>query len=245
MVNSGKKTLKIISAYDPDFEALGAISSKSIALYSALHGCDFEVFRNIDFDRPAPWAKIRHLIDEVGRQRYEYILWVDADACFVRGDRSLLAGLAGDKDIWMVNHLCTLFPFDEHPGLFMQSERPNTGVLLVKTSAWSLEFLERVWDQTEYINHFWWEQAAFHKLMGFNFEITNGKMKNQPVPEVMEHIGWLDDCWNCVPTSLDGGKGKPVVTNSLEPVIMHFAGMKRELRLNEMRSLSFKGAFLR
>jgi len=73
----------------------------------------------------------------------------------------------------------------------------------------------------------------------FFFEITHGQVRNQPVREALDHIGWLDDMWNRVPTSMSGAKGKPAVTNSLEPAIIHLAGVSRDLSLSAMKSLSF------
>ncbi len=228
--------LKIITAFDQAFAEIGAIAAGSIAQYAAARGYDHQIFRDVNVGRPPAWAKIHYLMAELRAGQYDYVLWVDADACFVRFDRDILEEAPAGKDISLVNHLALRAPLADYPGLFVACERPNTGVMLVKATAWSLEFLEKVWAQEDCINGIWWEQTAFHKLMGYLFEITDGKEKNQPVDAVMAHIGWLDCAWNAVPTPANGISGVPVVLNAYKPVIVHFAGMKNERRLKEMQA---------
>ena len=229
--------LKIITAFDEGFADLGAISAKSIAHYAVAHDYDYEIFRDVNVGRPPAWAKVHYLMAELRAGKYDYLLWVDADACFVRLDQDILEEAAADKDISLVNHMCLNGPLTDYPGLHVMSERPNTGVMLVKATNWSLAFLEKVWAQEDCIDSGWWDNTAFHKLMGYFFEITEGKEKNRLVDEVMEHIGWLDCTWNSVPTPADGISGMPVTINAYNPVIVHFAGMKKERRLEEMQAL--------
>jgi hypothetical protein len=233
--SGNRPRLKIITAFDQAFAEIGAISARSIAQYAAAHGYDHEIFTDVNVGRPPAWAKVHYLMAELRAGEYEYVLWVDADACFVRLDKDILKD-APDKDISLVNHMALRAQLADYPGLYVACERPNTGVMLVKATGWSLEFLEKVWAQEDCINGIWWEQTAFHKLMGYLFEITSGKEQNQPVEEVMEHIGWLDCTWNAVPTPANGISGTPGVLNAYNPMIVHFAGMKNERRLKEMQA---------
>lgn len=170
--------------------------------------------------------------------KYEYLLWVDADAFFVRTDLDVLLNLPENKDLFLVKHICTLGPIDDHPGLYLQADRPNSGVMLVKCSDWSLYFFKCIWGMVEYLNHPWWEQAALHKLLGFNFEISGGKEKNNFDQSLMSRVAWLSGIWNCVPTSAMGDDDEPVVKNPVNPVIIHYAGMPNERRLEKMRLLA-------
>jgi hypothetical protein len=235
---AGKQSrLKIITAFDRAFDQIGELAAKSIAQYAAARGYDYEIFRDVKVGRPPAWAKIHYLMAELRAGKYDHVLWIDADACFARLDRDILAEAPADADIAMVNHLCLRSTLADYPGMFVVCERPNTGVMLVKATDWSLEFLEKVWAQEDCINGQWWEQSAFHKLMGYHYEITNGAEKNRPVDEVLRHIGWLDCAWNCVPTPANGISGVPVAINAFNPVIVHFAGMKNERRLKEMQDV--------
>jgi hypothetical protein len=236
--------IKIISAYNEAFEDVGSISAKSIALYAIAHNMDYEIFKLENFDRPPAWSKIYYLMQEINKNQYDYILWVDADACFIRSDVNIADEIQIDKDMLMVNHFCMRRPMPDQYGLYVMSEIPNTGVLLLKSSTWCLRFLEKVWSDVDFLHHVWWEQSVFHKLMGYHFEITHGQFKNVPNVEIMAHIGWLNGIWNCVPTSSVGGVGQPLTINPYDPVIVHFAGMKNHFRLQEMRRLKLNSISL-
>jgi lipopolysaccharide biosynthesis glycosyltransferase len=234
-MKNNKVTLKIITAFDENFAALGKHCSNSIINYAKYHHFDYGIYNVSRFDRPPAWAKIECLIREAKLKIHDYILWVDADAIFVRLDENILFQLPKDKDIFMCNHLVSLENISGCLGLSVQCERPNTGVILVKTTDWSINFLEQVWAQTDFINHGWWEQAAFHKLMGYSFEISDRTIMNQPVENVMSHIGWLDNIWNAVPTTINKTvTGKQLTQYPYRPVIIHFAGCLNEVRIKEM-----------
>lgn len=227
--------LKILSAYDDNFSEIGAISEKSIRLYATLHNADFEVRRNFQTGRPPAWAKIRYLIDEIRKGEHEFLLWIDADACFVRGDADILICVRPEKDLFLVNHCVNGGMLTNFPGVHAYFERPNTGVILARSSRWSLEFLERVWNKTEYMNHPWWENAALMAEIGYWQEISHGAKPNQPDQRTLAKIGWLPLEWNSVPTEVNG---EPAGI-AQKPIILHFAGMPNESRIREMRQLQF------
>jgi len=232
-----KMKIKIISAYNEGYEDIGSLSAKSIALYSIAHGYDYEIFKLENFDRPASWSKIYYLMQEIQKKTHEYLFWVDADACFIRSDADIADETISQKDIYLVNHLCTRRPDKNERGLHVQSEIPNCGTMLIKSTDWSSRFLKLVWDDIDYLHHVWWEQAVFHKLMGYHYEISHGQFKNVPNEQVMSHFGWLNGIWNCVPTSSQGDMGVPITVNPHNPAILHFAGMKNSIRIEEMRKL--------
>ena len=102
--------------------------------YANHHRFDYGIYKIDQFERPPAWAKIQWLMQEAKLRTHDYILWIDADAIFVRLDKNILHEIPNDRDILMVNHLVILMPFHKEPGLFLQCERPNTGILLIKTS---------------------------------------------------------------------------------------------------------------
>lgn len=230
--------LKIITAYDLAFEDIGNLSASSSKIYAQKWGYTFEAHRVLYAGRPAAWSKIFYLIKEIESSKYDYLLWVDADAFFIRTDLDVLANIPNSKDIFLVKHMCTIGSIDDQPGLYLQADRPNSGVMLVKCTDWSLNFFKCIWGMVEYLNHPWWEQAALHKLLGFNFEISGGKEKNNFDQSLMSRVAWLSGIWNCVPTSAVGDDGDPVTKNPINPVIIHYAGMPNERRLEKMRLLA-------
>ena len=61
----------------------------------------------------------------------------------------------------------------------LTTNRINCGVMIFKVSNFCLEFLEKVWSKKEYINHFWYEQAAIMDLVGLKADITGNLNDNK------------------------------------------------------------------
>ena len=74
--------------------------------------------------------------------------------------------------------------------------------------------------------------------MGYTYEISGRTEKNNPIANVMSHIGWLDDIWNAVPTSIHKNlTGKQVTQYPYNPIIIHFAECLNEVCMKEMGAL--------
>ena len=102
--------------------------------------------------------------------------------------------------------------------------RINTGVLLMKISDHNLNFLQKVWNKKEYINHQWWEQAAIMDIMGFKSEL-NGNLNDNKGNSYLEKVKFLSNNWNSIPSNLELSMEKQ------NPIIIHLAGMKLEERI--------------
>ena len=50
--------------------------------YCKKHGYDFEIFNVTPTDRAAQWCKVEVVQRLLGRDEYDYIFWIDADAFF-------------------------------------------------------------------------------------------------------------------------------------------------------------------
>lgn len=103
--------------------------------------------------RPFPWGKIpllRALMDD-----YEWLPWVDANVVMVDIEADITREIREDKDLYLVEHHGTEY-------------HANTGVMLLRSSDWSREFLDEVWALGEiYRDHRWWENAAAPVLLGY------------------------------------------------------------------------------
>jgi hypothetical protein len=102
--------------------------------------------------RPLSWSKLLW----VGRllPHYDWVCWLDADVLVTNPAvrlQPLIIG-AGSRDL--------IIPRDSrlHPDCFC------LGTFLVRNGPWSLQFLERVWNQEAFVEHPWWEQAAAQHL---------------------------------------------------------------------------------
>jgi hypothetical protein len=98
-----------------------------------------------DPERPFPWSKIRlvqkYLTD------YDFLVWMDADV------------LVTNPDIKMEVFIAMMKP-DAFMFLGHDFQNLNTGVFVIRNCPLAHEFLEDVWNKTEYLHHIWWEQAA-------------------------------------------------------------------------------------
>ena len=96
------------------------ITGPTFASYANRHGYDLDLRTELRApDHPAPWSKVRLLQEVLGR--YEFVVWIDADAAIVDGSRDI-ADLMGPKQIAMVAHAT---PEGDHI--------PNTGILALRS----------------------------------------------------------------------------------------------------------------
>jgi hypothetical protein len=148
--------------------------------------------------RPPAWGKIR-LIREL-LEIYDWVLWLDADAIFVDPYADVMGVVRPDKDLYLVEHRW---------GSPVQHV-PNTGVMLIRSSAWSRMLFDRIWDEESLVSHPWWDNAALLEILGY--DLAPARLKRPGSDIAM--VEFLDISWNSIP--LDPS---PV------PKINHYAGV--------------------
>ncbi|HEX7375626.1 MAG TPA: class I SAM-dependent methyltransferase, partial [Pirellulales bacterium] len=132
-----------------EFERMAALVNPPKARFCDRWGYDFIAFHELlDADRPAPWSKIRAVARVL--PRYDWIVWCDADTVLFDRDNGLRRFItaAGNADFVIQRNWDGI----------------NTGVFFVRNTPWSIRFLDMVYEQTEFIDHPWWEQAAISAL---------------------------------------------------------------------------------
>lgn len=114
--------------------------------------------------RAFTWFKIPLLIDLLKKNEYEYVMYMDADAVFVKNDYNVIETIESNQSY---DFICS---GDFGPDVI------NGGVLIFKNSDWSINFLERVWDSANYISRgkykleVWHEQTIISAFMLINQE---------------------------------------------------------------------------
>lgn len=126
--------------------------------YAEKHGYDLHIGGADVWDRSRPiqWSKfnyIRKYLDS-----YDYIFWSDADVIILDQDKSLetqvLPLLPADKDILWTYDACNHY---------------NNGHLLIRgRSAWVRDYFNRCYEQTQFLHHIWWDNAAMIHLYESN-----------------------------------------------------------------------------
>lgn len=159
--NYEKYSVCMTTYFDKNFGELGKICLKSMEKYAEKHGFDIKLFNNIMINRPPAWTKIfivRKLFNN--SKNYDFILWVDSDALFVRFNEDIRREIQHNKDFYLVKH-----------------DGPNTGLFLIRNSEWSKNFLKDTWNFKKYIYHNLWENAAINDLLGYKDTLVYNKYK--------------------------------------------------------------------
>ncbi len=209
--------------YDSGMTAMGDMSAATLRDWAARHGHRAEIRAEPAVPgRPPAWTKIR-LMADILDSGAEGVMWVDADCLVVDPTPDPLAALgeAPEADLRIAYHHYYVRP---QPGILVRFEMPNTGVVILRNSSWSRAFLQRVWDNTAWLEHEWWENAAVMDLMGYHTLLDSGRA-NTPDPTVMARIAWLDLSWNA----------RPDMDPSPRPVINHYTRTMGERRRDWMR----------
>jgi hypothetical protein len=169
--------LQLLAAARPTFEA-----------YCARHGYDLVlVTEPLVEGRPPSWQKIelvRRLLE-----RHDLVLWVDSDMCFVDVSVDVADELPADKDL----AIRVAWEDGRQHGM-------NAGFWLLRSTPWAAQFLDDVWGATQFIDHPWWENAAF--LHVFGYDVPVGAWAELSVPYKQrstphdDHLHSLGYEWN-------------------------------------------------
>jgi hypothetical protein len=205
-------SLCVTTAYTKSFAVdIGDFCAATLRLYAGHHNLALCVVPDMAFpERPPSWFKLK-LIPELFKKGFDFVLWVDADALFMRYDRDIREVVEDGKDLYMVCH-------NVHNALI-----PNCGVMLFRNCAWTSDLLARMWALERYVDHPWWENAALLHLFGCHRLLNEGPDRLDA--ELIRHVKFIDVGWNALPNfcTVD------------DPMIHHYAGQPR-IRAQAMKS---------
>ena len=144
--------------------------------FAKRHGYDLYTTDKIGTARHPVWYKLPLMLDLL--KTYDDVLWLDSDLVIVDGREDL----PFPADYWqaMVFH---------HTG---DGEVPNCGMWYVRKPM--IEYLERAWNMTKYLNDRWREQSAMIDQMGY-VDIVRPVYLKEPT-ELYKHTYELDNAWN-------------------------------------------------
>lgn len=144
----------IISAYNSAFTSISDLSFRSVEIFcQKKHFFCKRFLIPANFDRPCSWFKIKCIKEVLSSNLYDYVLWIDADAGIINNSFDLESLFKNNKDIYVSKDFNNF----------------NFGVVAFKNSQVSIDFLNRIYESTDFLNHHWWEQAAFIDLYDRNY----------------------------------------------------------------------------
>lgn len=133
------------------YDVLGRMAIENRRRYCARHGYDFISDVPIARDRPACWAKIPAILNAF--RTHDWVLWADSDALVVNQSRAIEALCDPAYDLIVQTH----DPYYQLLGIPVAEGRRrmpiNTGVFLIRASAWAEDFLRRAYARTEFVSH--------------------------------------------------------------------------------------------
>jgi hypothetical protein len=202
---------ELITGSDQRFAEVLRLTAPSMRRYAAAHGMRFLSVPMGGHGRAASWSKIRALQEALDRGA-DPAIWIDADALMVRFDQDIRSTLDPAKDFFV-------FWQDRFSDPYA-----NLGVIVVRNTEWSRQFLQQIWDAKLDPEHGWWDQAAFQHLIGMRRCLERGEV-DAPDENLLAHIGALDERWNVILSYSDIDNAR----------IRHYAGMALSTKLAMIR----------
>ena len=227
--------LKIVTSHDDNYKDIGNITTKSMHKYADKFNLKFELLDMPDSGRVQTWNKILQIKNEILKRENDYIMWVDADAFFPNDAENILSVIDNKYEIYLSSHYCSVFKGSNYKNTILTTNRINCGVMIFKVSNFCLEFLEKVWSKKEYINHFWYEQAAIMDLVGLKADITGNLNDNKGNDFYLNKIKFLSKEWNSIPSF------GAISSESIRPSIIHLAGIDNNERLKLLNDYIKRG----
>jgi hypothetical protein len=159
-----------------------ALSAISFRPYSARHGYELHMRTEpLDRRRPAPWSKILLLRQLV--ERYDVVVWLDADLVIVDGRVDLASEIEPGRFLYLVEHETN------------EGRMPNSGVMLLRGGADAARMLDEVWAQEDLVEHRWWENAAICRVLGYELDPVGPGNGSELL---REHTKLISPRWNSI-----------------------------------------------
>ncbi len=227
--------LKVVTSHDDNYKDIGNITTKSMLKYADKFNLKFEFLNMPNTGRVQTWNKILQIKNEILKKENDYIMWVDADAFFPNDAENILSVIDNKYEIYLSSHYCSVFKGSNYKNTILTTNRINCGVMIFKVSNFCLEFLEKVWSKKEYINHFWYEQAAIMDLVGLKADITGNLNDNKGNDFYLNKIKFLSKEWNSIPSF------GAISSESIRPSIIHLAGIENDERIKLLKDYIKRG----
>ncbi len=184
------------------------VASETYRVFADRHGYDLELRTELLVpERPPSWSKVvllRQLLDE-----YDFAFWIDADAAIVDVSVDVADEVERGRFLYVVAH-----EYDDQVV-------PNLGVIGMKAGRRARKFLDLLWNDTRYIDHKWWENAAALRLLGYDFE----PVVHEQTTSWFRRTKFIPKAWNSI-----------AADEADHPRINHYPGRSHEFRLENLRA---------
>ena len=172
--------------YDDNIKFYGEINYNINKLYCEKYNLDIYLSNEKKYNnRHSAWERLPLLLEQLSK--FDYLIWIDADAFFYYDANNI-------TDI-INNNINVNFIFSKDIG----NNNINTGILIVKNSQYSIDFLTKwAFDEELYINNpypHWWDQGVLIDM--FNNNILGIKENSvQYEYGILQHFNKYDKLHN-------------------------------------------------
>lgn len=230
-----KINLKIITSHDKNYINIGQITTETMRNYAKKYNLRFEFLEMPVTNRVPTWNKIISIKEQILKKENDYIMWVDADVFFPKDAENILSTIEDNFEIYLTSHYSSVFKGSNFKNTILTTKRINCGVMIYKVSDFCVKFLNDVWNKKEYLDHFWYEQAAIMDLIGLKADITGNLDDNKGDDTYLNKIKFLPKEWNTIPSFSE------ISSESLRPSIIHLAGMEDKDRIDILNDYIKRG----
>jgi hypothetical protein len=174
----------IVTLYDDRIAAYADWANACVQVYAQVWNHDVITVRRRLSSRAPEWDKVRALellldIPEA-RERYDFVLWIDADAAFQDLSTALCdvmrENMSAGIDMLFSDDAPNRLAYDRAPGV-----HPNTGVFVVRNSPWPRGFLRLWWQSPMGMEHRkFHEQGVLAELLRRDAEGARSRLRVAP-----------------------------------------------------------------
>jgi len=186
-----------------EFREVTKYSLLSKMHYCIKHNYDLIVDHSVyDDSRPRAWSKIKLLLKYLSS--YDYLFWVDADAYIMNMEHSLNGFILANG---LIQDTSILVSYDW--------KMMNTGVMLIRNSDFSREFLTSVYNHGDMDVNGNWEQTAF--IQQYEDDVLNSQSHIKSIYHADYNSYWFNYQWGHLIVHFCGCRKLPALQFAMEP----------------------------
>lgn len=207
-----KSKIAVCMFYNDGIKDYADYSYKINKKYCDKYNLDLIVSKERKYtDKRSPaWEKVLLVLYLLKKNKYKYVIWIDADAFFYLDSSDIRTVIKENKTKDFI------FSADGDG----RNDIINSGIFIVKNSNYSKKLME-IWAYDKkvfkegYVNNGWWEQNIINYMYKNNIKNIRERSKLEPFNK-LQHFEYNN-------------------SNKEKPFICHFAGKKKEIRKQKIK----------
>jgi hypothetical protein len=189
VIELNKYKICLVSHFTENIEHVANYTIQNKQKYCDKQGYSFKYHKGRLSDRHPGWDKIKLLKEVLLTDEFDYVVWVDNDACITNEEMrfDFICNLYSESNIILASeddsrNIEFLNPSNDYNNL--QNLRIiNTGVMILKNNPWVINFLDEVWDTKSNTNR--GVDYSHKSIIGNNFNYDQWPFEQGPIHIVL------------------------------------------------------------